>query len=257
MSSFTIQAPAYAVYSDTDIEAFAGEYFSFDKQDDRAMGRMTSVLKPVADRYNKLQPDGRYQFRRLCRSFVKWYGYLTQIVRMFDQDLHKEYVFISYLLGLIPPDPVPMIDLEDKLQLEYYKLQKTFEGSISLKETATVLVPANAKSVNSPEKKLPLDEIIDKINEQYNGAFSDADRVVVSAMQTKLMGDEKLQSMAKTSDPQIFTESIFPKAFQTAAQDCYLEQQDSFTSLFADQSKYNAVMHALSAVIYREMRKTG
>jgi len=245
----------YAIYSDADIEAFAAEYFSFDKQDSKAMGRMTSVLKPVADRYNKLQPDGRYQFRRLCRTMVKWYGYLSQIVRMFDVDLHKEYVFLNYLLGLLPPDIVEMIDLEGKLKLEYYKLQKTFEGSIGLKEEAVVLTPANAKSVSTPEKKLPLDEIIEKINEQYNGAFTDADRVVVSTLKDKLMGDSKLQNMAKTSDPQIFIESIFPKAFQTVAQDCYIESQDAYTSLFADQNKYNAIMHALSTVIYREMRK--
>ena len=246
----------YAVYSNDDIDAFSKEYYSFDKQDSKAMGRMTSVLKPVADRYNKLPPDGRYQFRRLCRTIVKWYGYLSQIVRMFDKELHQEYVFLSYLLGLLPPDVVEIIDLEGKLKLEYYKLQKTYEGSIGLKEEVTVLDPANAKSVSAPEKKLPLDEIIDKINEQYNGAFTDADRVVVSAMKDKLMADEKLQSMAKTSDPQIFIESIFPKAFGSVAQDCYVESQDAFTSLFADQAKYNAVMHALSTVIYREMRRT-
>ena len=246
----------YALYSDNDVDTFANEYFSFSKQDDKAMGRMSSILKPVADRYNKLEPDGRYQFRRLCRSFVKWYGYLSQIVRMFDRELHEEYVFLSYLLGLIPPDQVEMIDLEGKLKLEYYKLQKTYEGSIDLRETATVLVPVNARSVASPEKKLPLDEIIDKINEQYNGTFTDADRVVVSAMKDKLMADEKLQSMAKTSDPQIFNDSVFPKFFNLIAQDCYTESQDAFTSLFADQAKYNAVMHALSSVIYRDMRKT-
>jgi type I restriction enzyme R subunit len=62
--------------------------------------------------------------------------------------------------------------------------------------------------------------------------------------------------MARTSDPQIFIESIFPKAFQTVAQESYVESQDAYTSLFADQAKYNAIMHALSTVIYREMRKT-
>ena len=244
------------VYSDNDIEAFANEYFAFDKQDDRAMGRMTSVLKPVADRYNKLEPDGRYQFRRLCRTIVKWYGYLSQVVRMFDKDLHKEYVFLQYLLGLIPPEIVEMIDLEGKLKLEYYKLQKTFEGNIKLEEGATIISPANSRSIAAPEKKLPLDEIIEKINEQYSGSFTDADRVVVNALKDKLMADTKLQSMARTSDPQIFIESIFPKAFQTVAQESYVESQDAYTSLFADQAKYNAIMHALSTVIYREMRKT-
>lgn len=245
----------YAIYSDNDIDAFSGEYFGNSSQDAKAMGRMTSILKPVADRYNKLTPDERYQFRRLCRNMIKWYGYISQVVRMFDVDLHKEYVFLSYLLGLLPRETVEMVDLEGKLKLEYYKLQKTFEGSIELQEETGVYTPASAKGAVKPEEKHPLDEVIEKINEQYKGQFTEADKVLITALRVKLMGDTKLQTMARTSDPQIFAESIFPKAFGTAAQDSYMESQDTYTSLFEDQAKYNAIMRALGSIIYREMRQ--
>ncbi|MBR1761063.1 MAG: type I restriction endonuclease subunit R [Schwartzia sp.] len=246
----------YAVYSDEEIAAFAKEYFSYGKQDERAMGRMTSILKPVADRYNTLAPDGRYQFRRLCRNMIKWYGYISQVARMFDKELHREYVFLRYLLGLIPPEETQMIDLEGKLRLEYYKLQKTFEGTITLREETGIYGPASAKGAAKPEAKQPLDEIIEKINEQYKGAFTDADRVMVSLIQGRLMQDEKLKTMARSSDPQIFAESIFPKAFGTAANECYMESQETFASMFTETAKYNAIMHALGAFLYREMRGT-
>ena len=89
---------------------------------------------------------------------------------------------------------------------------------------------------------------------RYKGAFTDADKVLLTALKAKLMSDTKLQTMAKTSDPQIFAESIFPKAFGTAAQDSYMESQDTYTTLFEDQAKYNAIMRALGSIIYREMR---
>ena len=79
--------------------------------------------------------------------------------------------------------------------------------------------------------------------------------MLLNALHAKLMANKKLASMAKTSDPQIFTESIFPKAFGDAAQDSYMEAQDTYTALFEDQTKYNAIMSALAEVIYREMRK--
>ena len=66
--------------------------------------------------------------------------------------------------------------------------------------------------------------------------------------------EEHPKRNVKTSNPRIFAESIFPKAFGTAAQNSYMESQDAFSSLFADQAKYNAIMHALSSIIYREMR---
>ena len=55
--------------------------------------------------------------------------------------------------------------------------------------------------------------------------------------------------------PQIFAESIFPKAFGTAAQDSYMESQETYSSLFEDQSKYNAIMRTLADILYREMRR--
>ena len=62
--------------------------------------------------------------------------------------------------------------------------------------------------------------------------------------------------MEYEDEKQIFVESIFPKAFGAAAQDSYLESQDTYTSLFEDQHKYNAIMSALADVVYREMRKS-
>ena len=245
----------YAIYSDNDITAFANEYFSRDRQDKRAMGRMSSILKPVADRYNKLTADGRYQFRRLCRNMVKWYGYISQVVRMFDKDLHRECAFLGYLLKLLPNETEQMMDLEGKLRLEYYKLQKTFEGAIELPDKTGIYVPTKPKGPNVPEPKQPLDEIIEKINEQYKGTFTEGDKVVVAALQDKLMKNDKLQNMARSSNPQIFAESIFPKAFETVTHDSYMEAQETYKSIFEETAKYNAIMHALCSIIYREARR--
>ena len=62
--------------------------------------------------------------------------------------------------------------------------------------------------------------------------------------------------MAASSDRQIFAESIFPQAFSDAAQDSYMEAQETYSSLFEDQSKYNAIMSTLADIMYREMRKS-
>lgn len=246
---------SFSVYSDADVEAFAKEYFRNTKQDKNAVGRMSSILKPVADRYNQKTQAERYQFRRLLRSLVKWYGYVSQVARMFDEELHKENVFCAYLLKLLPPDEVSPLDLEGKLQLEYYKLQKTFAGAIELEHAKGVYEPVTQKGALGHDPKEPLDEIILKINEKFKGEFTNADRVLLTALHDRLLADPKLAKLARSSDPQIFTESIFPKAFDTAAQDSYLEAQDTFSSLFEDTSKYKAIMSALAEWLYGEFRK--
>lgn len=245
----------YAVYSDDEINAFSKEYFDKKVQDERAMGRMTSVLKPIADRYNAKTPDERYQFRRDVRKFIKWYSYISQVVRMFDKDLHQEFVFCSYLIKLLPGEKVEMVDIESKLKLEYYKLQKTFEGAITLEKSKGSYKGGDGIGGKGENKKTPLDEIIEKINEKYKGSFNDSDRVLISALQDKLMKDARLEKMAKTTDSQIFTDAVFPKAFSDVAQASYMESQEAYTSLFQDKTKYDTIMQVLAEFVYREMRK--
>ncbi len=244
----------YAIYSDDDIEAFVAVWNRTGRQDARAMGRMTSALKPVADRYNLKTPDERYQFRRKVRSLIRWYSYVTQVVRMFDEAMQKEYLFLSYLLGLLPAEKEEPVDLDGKLRLEYYKLQKTFEGAIELQQADGQYVPSKERGGAAAFPKSTLDEIIEKINERYKGNFTEADRVMIDALHKKLAADTKLRSSARTSDPRIFTESIFPSAFGAAAMESYEESQESYAALFEDQGKYNAVMSVLAGMVYREMR---
>lgn len=245
----------YNIYSLNDIEAFCGIYYSGKKQDSTMMGKMTSALKPVADRYNQMESDERYNFRRQVRSYIKWYGYISQVCRMFDTEMQKEYVFCSYLVRLLPADPPQMIDLEGALRLEFYKLEETFKGEIGLIDQSVEYEPAKGKGKAVPEQKEPLEEVIQKINDLFAGNFSDADRVLIYALHDRLIGDKKLERVAQTSDPQVFAESIFPKTFDEVAQDSYVEQTEAYTSLFQNKNKYKAIMSALAGMLYKEFNK--
>ena len=48
---------------------------------------------------------------------------------------------------------------------------------------------------------------------------------------------------------------LFWISARIAAQDSYLEAQDTFSSLFEDTSKYKAIMSALAEWLYGEFRK--
>ncbi len=244
----------YKVYDDNDIDRFI-KIYSLKTQDATTMGRMTSALKPVADRYNNLSSDDRYQFRRKVRSLIRWYNYISQILRMFDEDLHKEYLFCRYLIGLLPEEKVEMVDIEKMLKLEYYKLNKTFEGAIELqKEGKGVYEPASQKSGAGQDEKKPLDEIIDKINQRYSGKLNESDRVIIESLMAKLSTNEKLMNAAKTADDRIFIESIIPKPFGEVAQESYLETQDAYTTLFEDAAKYKIIMQVIAESLLKQAR---
>ena len=248
---------AFKIYDDLDIEKVSKIYFDEAKRKaNKIQAAITNALLPIQQKYNALNEEQRYQFRRLCRSFVKWYGYITQIVRMFDKQMHNEYIFCSYLVKVIPADPMMPFDLGDRIKLEYYNLEKTYEGSISLlKEENGVYEPAKLKKpVKMTETFSPLEQVIDKINQQYIGNFTDGDKVVISTLHEKLKNNKKLRKAAKTDGRQIFEKNIFPQLFEDAAQEAYIESTETYTKLFEDAEKYRAIMNALAQAIFDEIR---
>ena len=248
------QLRCYRIYDDLDINAFCEVYFAKGAQGSDAQGLLVSKLVPAVQRYQEKEKDDRYQIRRTMRNFCKWYKYVSQVVRMFDKELHREFVYCSFLVGMLQEEIVAMDNIAKLLTLEMYKLEKTFEGDISLTGEIGSYEPAEPKGASKPEEKDLLDEIIERINERYKGDFTDADKVMIGALAEKLRGDAKLTNMALSSDPRIFAESIFPQAFNIAAQDSYMESQETYISLFQDTSKYNAIMSTLADMLYHEIR---
>ena len=243
----------FRIYNINDIKRFCDEYYNSEKQDASAMGRMTSILKPIADTYNTKEVNDRYLFRRKMRSLIKWYNYISQVLRMFDKELHEEVVFCSYLIKLLPQDPKINIDLEGKLKLEYYKLVNTFKGKIILENIGGIYVDPKEKGGDGQDPKTPLDEIIKRVNEKYKGDFTDGDKVLITALRAKLLNDKKLLNSAKSSDYKIFSESIFPKAFSTAAMNSYMESKDTYKTLFEDKAKYETIMTVLAEMMFNEL----
>ncbi len=243
----------YGIYDDNDVNNFVETYRKLSNKDKNALGKLSVVLKPFADSYNLKTSNERYNFRRELRKLVRYYDFVSQVTRMFDKDLHNEYLFCKYLSKLLPSDSEPMIDIESLLNLEYYKLRETFKGTIGLvADTKGVYEPAQKTGAGSKNPKSPLDEIIEKINEKYKGNFTESDRVIIGALQQKLSHNEKLIDIAQTSNPQIFQQGVFPKEFNKAAMECFKESQDAYKGLFEDKAKYDAIMATLADILFRQ-----
>lgn len=250
----------FKLFNDDDIEKFIKINYKKGKQNATDLGKMTSLFKPVIERYNQLNEDSRYEFKKAIRNFNKWYSYIIQITRMFDKELHKEYSFTAYLEKLLPKVKGKDIDLEGKLKLEFYKLEQTFKGDISLNPQNIETILVNPKTIDGGVKptddESTLEEIISKINEKYQGIFTEGDRVIVETMYKKCTKDKALKKYAKNNDAEIFEQSIFQEEFKRIAQACYMESMGAFAKLFENKDFYNQVMDQIGSSVYKELRNT-
>lgn len=247
----------YGLYDESDIEAAAEIVFTDGKgkSQGNVQGKLAAVLKPAVARYNELDDDERYQVRRKVRSFCKWYTYITQIVRMFDRDLHKEYVYLSYLRHLLKVEKISVEAVDDKVEMRFYKLKREFEGSISLEGTGGVLEPGgSAKTVVPDKKRDPLQVLVDKFNEQWAGNFTEGDRVVIDTLWKRIADNPQVADTIRRDGRQVFESSLLPKVFDEEARRAYVENTDSFTSLFEDSEKYRAMMSAIGQLLVEKFK---
>lgn len=247
------------VYNESDVEEFAKFYYSEGTQSDKDLGKIASMLEPAVEKYSKLEEVERFDFRRNVRNLVKWYNYISQINRLFNEQLHKEVLYANALSKFLSEGSDPVIDIKNKLKLEYYKLKEVFKGSISLAEgKGESSVGGKVGQVPDPALLDPLNEVIKRINEQFGIDLTEADKVIYNSIHDKLMADKKLQKLIKSSkddDEKIFTSSIFPKFFGEAANAGFDEQVEAYNSLFEDKNKYKAMMSVLAAQLFKEIRQ--
>lgn len=169
---------------------------------------------------------------------------------MFDKELHKEHILCSYLAKLLPSDKTQPFDLDNRVKLEYYHLEKTYEGAIELEATPGSWKPTQPKRAGGQKDRLsPLDKIIARFFDDFTGA----DRVMVDTLYTKMHQDAKVKKAAKSNDRQVYERSIFPGIFDTTAQQAYMENTEAYEQLFLDAEKNRIIQQALAERLYRKL----
>ena len=230
------------------------------QQDSTALGKLTSMFRPVISRYMDLCEDDRDIVRDYICKFNNSYAFVTQLVRLHDRDLFNEYQYTLHLIRLLPRNSGEDVgNIEDKVKLEYASLTETFRGAIVLDEKPPVFVPGGSTAPKVPNKKKDtLQSIIDKVNERFSGNFTDADRVIIEGIYQMFMKDsevKKFRKYAKDNSTEMFVRSLFPDKFRDIVTQCFLDNNESFSKLFNDPDFYQKVQEAMAQELYRALRK--
>ena len=251
----------YILFNYDDVEEFnnfmSGQ--SGKGQNAAALGQLAGMFRPVIDRYRELSEDDQYDVRDYLRKFTRTYSYVTQIVRLHDKDLFAEYLYTSNLLRLLPKSGKDIVDIDDKVKLEYANLKETHTGAIILDEKKVVWTPSGTSEPKKPNKKKDtLQSIIDKVNERFDGQFTEADRVIIEGIYRMFMDDKdvkKFKKYASDNSTEMFVNSLFPDKFKEIVTQCFLDNNESFQKLFNDPEFYQKVQDVMAKELYKTLRK--
>lgn len=243
----------YRFYSQTEIDAFADLFYSAEEQDAKTLGKLSSILVPAHDRYLVANEEDAQIFRTTLARFNRIYGFISQVCRMFDPDLHKFSVYAKFLYKVLPKTRGPYITIDDKVLLEYYKLEKEFDGSISLSGLEGGIGGIKGEAGARPKKSNSLAEIIAAINEKFRTNFTEMDKVL-EQIQEDFLADDKLVSFAQNNDEEMFGLK-FEQEFENFAAKRYEANDAFFVKMFTDSGVMKSIVDMLKPIIYRKMRK--
>ena len=152
-----------------------------------------------------------------------------------------------------PKGDRPVVDIDDKVLLEYYRLEKDFEGDIQLEPAEGGFVPITGEAGHREPKKDPLTVIIEKINEKYGTDFTEMDKVLTQ-LENDYAAQDKWQGYAQNSDRKTFM-LLFEKDFPNMAAQRYEMNDGFFVKLFSEPEMMKMVMETVGGVVYERLKK--
>jgi len=176
-----------------ELEAYASIYYS----DDDNMELLQPILKIVAIRFSSLEDEQKANFRLAAKGFVRLYRFLSQIITFKDVELEKLYIFLVGLIKHLPEKKGELpFEVLEQVDLDSYKIQKSFEGKLDLVAEENEMYGQNANGSSSPEPEEVdlLSNIIKVLNETYGLNLSNDDKVDFEKIKDKIHMNDGLMS---------------------------------------------------------------
>jgi type I restriction enzyme R subunit len=250
------------IYTAADIERFSAVYFKpRQRQSPNDHQLMNAALDPCVVRFRELQqqgPDEAELWRGKLLAYCNLYGFLSQIIPYQDSDLERLYVFLRHLATKLPKRGAgPTYQFDDEVRLEYYRLQKISEGSISLSDGQSNRLdgPSEVGSGVLHEEAVPLSRLIDVVNDRFGTDFNQADQLFFDQIVEAAVSDAALKQAAAVNPG-----DKFELVFKNLLEALFVERMDQNEEIFArfmnDKSFQKVVTGWLSSESYRKLRLT-
>ncbi len=199
-----------------EVERFASGFFAGSHTaQDRLV--LEGVVRLAVGRFELDEDEAqKEEFRQVVKSFLRFYSFVAQVVKLNDAWLEKLYAYSAWLSRLLPSRDVPadITITDDMLTLSAFRLDNTGSGSASLTlgQTST-LSPITEFGANAytEEEERSLSEIIQAFNERHGTNFTREDFLRFEQVNQEILNDDMMEMMR--NNPADVVYNAFSQAF--------------------------------------------
>lgn len=227
----------YDVIRLDDVDALAEVWYALG---DRARAgdhrRIYACLAPALARFEDLEDDDQEAFRTALDRFVSLYEFLTQILPLADTTLEARYRY-SRLLSLRLPDR-PTTTLSVDVALTHLRVAEAGRHPIELDDDADAMTAFSPDGGGS--QYLPgmdrLSTVIARFNEAFGTEVTDADRLMIDSLGSRMADDALLQAQAVANDEDGFA-SMVDDRWDEFVTHVLKDNEELFLSLLDDEER--------------------
>ena len=213
-------------------------------------------LKKAANIVKTYPQKEQEEILKVMKHFARFYEYLLQVSCLEDVELHKEYIFVTYLISYIYIDRGGAgFDLTGKIRASNFVQKKSGEHKDEKLTAKPVVKLATAASFNlTEEKKERLSQIIAEINSRTGKSY-DNDVAVKAMLQIRdiMMKSEALKTSAKNNSEKDFEFSYYDN-IDDALVEGLSQNQDFFSLLLNNDDIKKEVLGIFASEVYKDLK---
>ena len=188
------QLDGFDLYDADTIDRFCRIFYGSNRPDEFLQG----ILDSVVEKWSELEMNEREEFRSTTQSYIRLYGYISQLITFTDVALEKLYIFGRSLNKKLPKRDHP--DLHDVLasvDLDSFRLQRTHDSlqlSLEAKDSEVEGIGSDVATIREPDQDF-LSNIIQALNDAYQTDFTVEDKVDIETIHRKVQANEELRQV--------------------------------------------------------------
>lgn len=248
-----------AIFTPQDVTDFAAVWFKARRdpsgQDHKLMN---AILDRCVTRFKERADVEQEEFRGLLTAFRNLYGFLSQILPYFDEELEQLYAFVRNLASkLPPPGDGAKFTLDDDVALKFFRLQQVSEGTIDLShgEADPLKGPTDVGTGGQKDTDVALSTLVDQLNERFGTDFTEADQLFFDQVRATAELDEKIVEAAKAN-----SQANFSAFFGRILDDLFIQRMEGndeiFNRVMSDKQFRSAAQEHLAQEVYRRIRQS-
>ena len=248
----------WAIFTPADVTGFAEVWYRGRRDHSATDHRvMNAVLDTVVQRFRDREEEEREKFRGQLKAYRNLYAFLSQIIPYQDTDLERLYAFARNLLAKLPPpgDGQAFV-LDDEVALRFFRLQQLSEGSIDLSEgdADPLKGPTDVGTARTKDEKEALSSLIERLNERFGTAFTEADQLFFDQIRASAENDESIAEAARANSFADFAAYLDGKL-----NDLFIMRMEGndeiFSRVMTDTEFRSAAHEHLAREIFRRIRE--